>query len=265
MINWILQKNLTKPEILGYIKAALNEKDETWEEVEIIPFSKELPLIKNKAVINIPYGSTTFMLNACQNEDYKKGVFYNPATFTMSNYVEKWKDHVLNSGGQLILFGNIEKIKSAAKKKWFIRPNDDGKEFSGKVDTYDNLIKWSEKITQLDLPDFNKNTEVWMSEPKTIEKEWRLFIVDDEIISTSRYMLNGALDESDIDIPDEMLYFAKQRIKEYHLDDVYVMDIAEVENGFKIIECNCFNGTGFYKNDIGGIVRAVNRFVRKRT
>jgi hypothetical protein len=48
MINWILQKNLTKPEILERIKSALNGADETWEEVEVIPFLDEIPAIKNK-------------------------------------------------------------------------------------------------------------------------------------------------------------------------------------------------------------------------
>ena len=47
MINWILQKNLTKPEILERIKSVLNGKDEIWEEVEVIPFSNEIPEIEN--------------------------------------------------------------------------------------------------------------------------------------------------------------------------------------------------------------------------
>ena len=101
------------------------------------------------------------------------------------------------------------------------------------------MTKWSEKICNLGLPDFNSETEVWISEPKEIKKEWRLFIVDDEIVSTSRYMKNGELDKSAIDIPSEMIDFAQARIEEYRLDDIYVMDIAEVEEGFKLIECNC--------------------------
>ena len=41
------------------------------------------------------------------------------------------------------------------------------------------------------------------------------------------------------------------------------MDIAQIEDEFKLIECNCFNGTGFYMHDIEGVVRAVNDFVQK--
>ena len=263
MINWILQKNLTKSTDLDRIKSALNGEKEIWEEVEIIPISDKIPITRNEDSFKIIYGSTTFMLNAFKDEKLKKGVFYDPATFQMKNYVDKWKDNILNSKGQLLKFRELSKLKSAKDKTWFVRPNHDGKEFSGRVASFQELVTWSKKICDLDLPDFNKETEIWISEPKEIKKEWRLFIVDDEIVSVCRYMKNGDLDESATDLPTEMISFAKARIEEYRLDDVYVMDIAEVAEGFKLIECNCFNGTGFYTHDIEGIVRAVNDFVRK--
>lgn len=264
MINWILQINLTKSEIVDRIKSALNGQDEFYEEVIIIPFSEEVPHIKNKKAFNIIYGSTTFMLNAYKNDSLKSGVFFNPTKFQMRNYVEQWKDKVLNSDGELLKFGEISKLKSEQEKKWFIRPNNDGKAFSGKVESYKNLLNWSKEVCELNIPQLNSETEVWLSEPKKIQKEWRLFIVDNTIVSSSRYMNNGELDESEIDIPNEMIEFAKERISEYRIEDVYVMDIAETENQYKLIECNCFNGTGFYKHDIEKIIQAVNKFVKKK-
>ena len=265
MINWILQKNLTKSTDLKRIKSALDKDNATWEEVEIVPFSDEIPKTANKTSFNIIYGSTTFMLNAFKDKELKEGVFYNPGTFQMKNYVDKWKENILNFNGQLIKFGQLSELKSNKNQKWFIRPNHDGKEFSGRVETFEELTKWSKNICGLELPDFNSETEVWISEPKEIKKEWRLFIVDNEIVSTCRYMKNGELDESGTDIPNEMLSFAQTRIEEYRLHDVYVMDIAETKNEFKLIECNCFNGTGFYMHDIEGIVRAVNNFFSQKT
>lgn len=258
MINWILQKNLTKPEILIRIKNALNESEATWEEIEVIPFSETLPEIKHKNSRHIIYGSTTFMLNSFKDERYKDGVFYDPSTFQMENYVKQWGNHVLNSSGQLVTLGELKGIKSLDSQKWFLRPNHDGKEFSGRVDTFENLKIWSQKIIELDLPDFNSTTEVWISEPIKIEKEWRLFIVDDQIISASRYMENGMLSETNKDIPSEMIRFSEDRIKEYRLSDIYVMDVAAILGGYKIIECNCFNGTGFYQHDIEKIVKTIN-------
>ncbi len=264
MINWVLQKNLTKPEILDAIKTALNKPDELWEEVKIVPFAESFPPIKNQKAYLIIYGSTTFMLNAFSDKRLNKGVFYNPETFQMKNYVERWNHHVLNASGRLLKFGNVPNILSPPSKKWFVRPNMDSKIFSGKVDTFKNLSSWSDQVCKLNLPNFNEATEIWISETQKIEKEWRLFIVDDQIVSSSRYMNNGQLEVDKKDNPLEMLTFARNRISEYRLNDVYVMDIAQIDNSFKIIECNCFNGTGFYKHDIAGIVTAINDFIRTK-
>lgn len=53
MINWILQKNLTKPDILKKIQHALSAEDATFETIEVIPFSQKLPSPKNKDSFNI--------------------------------------------------------------------------------------------------------------------------------------------------------------------------------------------------------------------
>ena len=205
-------KNLTKPEILERIKSVLNGKDEIWEEVEVVPFSNEIPKIENEDSFKIIYGSTTFMLNAYESKELREGVFFEPTKFQMTNYVDKWKDKVLNSDGKLLKFGEIENLKSEEEKEWFIRPNNDGKEFSGKVETFEELKNWSNKVCQLDLPELNQNTEIWISEPKEIKKEWRLFVVDNEIVSASRYMNDGELDESENDIPASMIEFAKKEL-----------------------------------------------------
>lgn len=264
MINWILQKNLTKPAILERIKSVLNGKEETWEEVAVIPFSNDLPTIRYKNAFNIVYGSTTFMLNAFKNTDLRAGVFYDPTKFHMNNYVAQWKENVLNADGQIMKFGELTKLESIPERKWFLRPNDDGKGFSGRIDSFQELLNWSNRICKLDLPELNRETEIWIAAPKAIKKEWRLFIVDDEIVSVSRYMNKGVLAECELDRPKELMAFAKERIAEYRLADIYVMDIAETENTFKLIECNCFNGTGFYKHNVENIIQSVNRFIKKQ-
>ena len=264
MINWILQKNLTKPDVLNRIKNALKGEGESYEEVEIIPFSNEIPRIENMNAFKVVYGSTTFMVNAYEDPDFREGVFYNPDTFQMANYVKQWHSLVLNHEGQMIKFGEVSNLHSTAERKWFVRPNHDGKEFAGRVLTFQELVEWSDKICKLDLPDLNKETQIWISEPKAIEKEWRLFIVDNHIITASRYMYQGELSISSSDIPEEMLAFTRKLVAMYKLHDVYVMDIAKVDDIFKLIECNCFNGTGFYDHNIEKVIKAVNEIIRKK-
>ena len=202
------------------------------------------------------------MLTAIKDEKLREGVFYDSSKFQMKNYVEKWKEKVLNADGKLAKFGELNSVISNDTKKWFIRPNSDGKEFSGKVDTFGNIKKWSDKVCKLDLIELNKETLIWISEPKEIDKEWRIFIVDNEIISACRYMVLGKLDECENDIPEEMIKFTEDRIGEYQIEDIYVMDIAQVGKDYKIIECNCFNGTGFYKHDIESVIKSVNKLIK---
>ncbi len=260
-INWILQHNLTKPKVLEQIRSALTPPTETWEAIEMIPFSMELPSINNQADYHIFYGSTTLMLTAYQDATYNKYVFYNEDNFTMSNYVKQWKDNVLNADGQLMTLGELTNLKG--NEAYFIRPNADSKLFSGQLDTAENLKIWANKMLLLELPDFKANTQIWIATPKVILKEWRVFIVDDKIISASRYMRDGELDIDITDLPNDLLDFTKEQIKTYRLHDVYVMDIAQMPNGYKIIECNCFNACGFYQHNIGQIVEAINNLVTR--
>lgn len=263
-INWVLQKNLTKSEILTRIKNIVDTDNESWEEIEVVPFSGELPKLTKKGLVNIPYGSTSLMLNASKDSSYSNGLFYDPSKFKISNYVKAWKKNMLNFDGLLTTFGEIESLDYQMNKNIFIRPNHDGKEFEGRVDSFTNILNWSKKISKLNIVELNQSTEVWISSPKNIEKEWRIFIVDNTIISSCRYMSNGLLDEDSTDSPIEMIKFIEDRINEYKLDDVYVMDIAKSENKYKIIECNCFNGTGFYNHNIEAIVIAINNLVRRK-
>ena len=46
-INWILQVNLTKEKVLDEIRKTLIHDGISFEEVKVIPFSDELPYIKN--------------------------------------------------------------------------------------------------------------------------------------------------------------------------------------------------------------------------
>ena len=38
------------------------------------------------------------------------------------------------------------------------------------------------------------------------------------------------------------------------------MDIGETANIYKLIECNSFNGTGFYDHNIESVIQAINEF-----
>ncbi len=59
-----------------------------------------------------------------------------------------------------------------------------------------------------------------------------------------------------------MINFTPQCIDQYTPHTIFVMDIAETNEGFKIIECNCFNGTGFYGHDIKAIIQSITNHLK---
>lgn len=262
-IHWIVQQNLTREATLNEVRNALRNDQVSFEEVKIIPFSDELPEVKESPDFKIFYGSTTLVLNAYKNEAFSEGIFYDKNTFSLKNYFDKWGRSMLNVDSEICTFGDI--VKGDYKKgNWFIRPIFDDKSFSGRVMSAREIEDFEQSLAASNNPYLDETTLVAISSPKEIEKEWRHFIVNKEIVSSSRYAENGMLSKSSSDVPSSLLAFVHERCEEYTPNDVFVMDTALHNGEYKIVECNCFNDTGFYDHDISRIISKVNEHVRKR-
>ena len=261
-IRWILQQNLIREAVLEQVKQALTNDNTPFEEVKIIPFSDELPEISDSNDFKVFYGSTTLVLNAYANVNYTEGIFYDKVIFSMENYFEKWGKHMLNYDSEILTFNEI--VNKYSTGDWFVRPIFDDKSFSGRVMSAQEIKHLKESLTASNNPYLDEHTLVTISKPKTIHKEWRHFIVGKEIVSTSRYAEHGKLSKSSADVPPDLLEFVKARCHEYVPNDIFVMDTALHNDAFKIVECNCFNDTGFYDHDISKIIAKVNTEIRQK-
>ncbi|MEJ1241058.1 ATP-grasp domain-containing protein [Chryseolinea sp. T2] len=255
-IKWIVQKNLIKPSLLAEFRAAFAELQIDFEEITVIPFSQELPEF-SPADVNVFYGSSTLMLNAWEHPRFRNGLFFNPHDFTIENYLKRWGNKMLNSDGIIAPLGTFVEKLTDSEVNWFLRPNGDDKSFSGMIMSTSDIRKWYSSINSGDSPIVNSDVVVLGAPVKEIVREWRNFIVNCRVVDSSRYMLNGQKDVSREDVPKEMIDFAENCAREYSPHRIFVLDVAETRAGYKIIECNCFNGTGFYDNDVKEIVSKV--------
>lgn len=262
-INWILQKNLIKAEIVNTIKQTLQESHIPFEEVEIIPFSDELPQIKNEDAFNIFYGSTTLIFNALKIKKFRKGIFYNAATFNIKNYVEKWGERMLNAESIFTTFEEFALKYYDDSKELFIRPIEDDKAFSGTVMKFEEIKNFATNLQDSNNPYLTLTTKICISDPKSIQKEWRSFIVNKKVVSATRYITHEELNISVSDVPDRLIQFIEESCEIYNLHPIFVMDIALCDDKYYIIECNCFNGTGFYQHDIKKIIYEINEYLLK--
>ncbi len=148
-------------------------------------------------------------------------------------------------------------------KDWFIRPVDDSKEVAGNVESERDIILMAERVLALDEDEIPKgslrhDTQLMLTEPVRILQEWRLWVVDGQVVTYSLYK-EGARVIYRHEIDDAALLFAQ------HLIDInpdysqaYVIDICRTKDGLKMLETNCINASGFYEADLVKLVEAIN-------
>lgn len=262
-INWIIQRNLIDDKTLEGLKNAAVKDKASYQEVYIIPFSDDLDIEYNSNFINIFYGTTTLMMNAYKVSEYRKGVFYDYDRFQMKQYLDEWKNRMLNYDGKVLTISELIEEKYNDNDEFFIRPNDDTKAFSGYVTKF---AEFKETINCADgqNPYYRMDLLILVCKPKQIEKEWRNIIVNGKVVSSSRYSVYGKKSVDNRDIPDEMIKFAEDCCRIYTPHDVFVMDVALSSGNYYIIECNCFNDSGFYDHDLEEIVKNINDYMRSR-
>ena len=254
-IQWVVQNNLTKAELMDDLKGGCNAIGVDHIEVKVIPFSDELPDFPEKKH-SIYYGSTTMMYNIFKrhkNSLYNPGLFFDEYTFTMENYFEQWGKHMLNYDAGITTFEELMSKEYEKDHLLFIRPNDDSKSFAGEVVEFERVGKWYENLIGFENINLTLSTKIVAGEPYKIKKEWRLWIVNEVVIASSQYKDGQSLKKVE-GAPKEVIDFAEARCKEYTPHDIFVMDICLCGDELFILECGCVNSAGFYASKVHDIV-----------
>lgn len=61
-----------------------------------------------------------------------------------------------------------------------------------------------------------------------------------------------------------MVDIAKEYAKLYQPHEIFTMDLVETDNGVKIVEYNCWNGSGLYHCDKIKLFKEVNDFIKNK-
>lgn len=265
--RWIIQdKNYATGDREQIIEAC-NRLNIPCEQITVVPFSTALPEFPlDNEYENIYYGSTTMMDRIYRDFNQPKGLFYNHETFSMKNYIEKWGQHMLSSEAQVLTFEAFRNADYPLGQEFFIRPDADSKSFAGMVLEFKEIQEWYDRIISENVVELNPKTKILAGPAYHIEKEWRNYIVNGKVVTSSLYRKNFNLHKSNTDIPKEMIAYVEERCKEYQPHDVFAMDIAKCkgEHEYYIIECGCMNSVGFYHCDIFKYVEALSNYVIKR-
>jgi len=259
-VKWVIQKTLVGDKTLHELSDAITQSGATCEYIELAPFSTELHYESTDGLIPIIYGSTTFMLLASQHEYLSAGVFFDESKFLMSEYIMQWNSRVLNNDAVIIKAGEINNLKFSNDQMFFVRPNDDSKAFAGTLMSFQDFKTMINGVLN-ENPFITSDTELALCSPKDIGEEWRNIIVHGKVISSCRYRFFEETGIDEDDVPDAMICFVESLCKSFTPHDVFVMDVCECEGEYFVIECNCFNGSGFYNKALSKIVIAVNAYI----
>ncbi|MGI4870259.1 MAG: ATP-grasp domain-containing protein [Janthinobacterium lividum] len=126
--------------------------------------------------------------------------------------------------------------------------------------SFGQLRAWHQQLAQLPEADLTPATSLLFSSPKVLEKEWRHVVVAGRVVASVRYLWQGELRVSVADVPPALLAFVAECLACYQPHEVVVLDTALAAGKYVIIECNCFNCTGFYHTDVTASIAAVTEW-----
>jgi hypothetical protein len=247
-VQWVLQR-FEDTERLGDVLAARGIAH-SWHDV--VPFVGQLvpePVIDDPGAV-ILFGSYTLWRHA-EARGWRPGVI-RVAPFV---HEEAWKPFLMNGRAVFVRVGEIAEWLPEDDRQWFIRPVGDDKEVAGNVRSAARIREMARKVMALDAEEtpegsLRHDTLMMLAPPARILREWRIWVVKDEIVTYSLYREGGrVIYRSEID-PDA-LGFARDLIaRNEGYACAYVMDICRVAEGLRLLETNCINAAGFYAADI---------------
>jgi hypothetical protein len=274
---WVVQNNLYNE--AGYVRfiEALDRFSSNYIVVKPVPFfdlllpddfdsatmsvedTKEVEIDGSQLIVVM---GAHYLSKIAKQRGWLPGTFHNE-NFDFNIWREGYgRDNILNYDS---IVGTLETIQNTFEDdNIFVRPLHDTKSFAGNVMTKEAFEAWRDKVRNYPYQDeqkINMNLEVVISSPKVIYSEYRFFIVNGKIVTQSLYRRGGKL-ISDDNVDERVINFVRYMIQVWEPSVAYVLDVAETPDGFKVIEINTFNSSGFYACDVQKIVIAIEDLVK---
>jgi hypothetical protein len=250
-VRWVVDKNLLFDDDFEKFKNAC--------EILGIEFC-ELESVIMDEKINFYYADIP-VIRRLYKESNSVGVFFNEDEFTMENYLNKWGENTLNPYAKFTTLNEFSAQQYSDESFWFIKPNADGKKFAGTILPFKKIKDWQNNIKGIYEPIIEGETQIMISPPSIIKKEWRNFIVDGKVVTSSVYKYFFEDLESP-DAPEEVIKFAEDMCNEYQPSKIFVMDVALCGDKYYIVECNCINCSAPYKCDIDKLVEGITNYIK---
>lgn len=207
------------------------------------PIDENQPIITNGSIM---------LSNIAKTKGWTPGSLFN------DNFSYKiWSEHY----GNLLINKNatVTTLKEAiiTSDKIFARPVLDNKAFNGKVFTKEEFLKLQENSKNLKSGFVRPETEILISQPKNIGQEHRHYIVDGEIVTSSRYKFAGQANFKE-GCDDKVLDVVQKAINIWTPARAFVLDTYIAGDEIGIVEIGCICHAGLYDADLMKLVCALD-------
>lgn len=258
---WAIQKYLVNDlDSEGFLDSIV-QSGRSYVFVDVKPFDYDnIPDITHDGPI-IPYGGTKFIDKLRHTKNWK--CWFND-NFRYKIYLEKFGKYMFNSDGVPMCMRDFCPSNYPGIDYLFIRPDKDLKEFAGNNIKPEDFIIWYRKLQDKKNGfDIGEDTEIIVAKSSRIDREWRVFVVNGEPISGSRYR-NDHYMSINKDVPAEVYEFVCSMVRIWVPSQVFVMDICELNGELYILELGDFHSAGWYDTDKKRVIEAVSEFAESR-
>jgi hypothetical protein len=250
-MHWVVQNNLFNERGFHALMGALEHGDIPHTLVKVIPFGGGIePSVEVTGPVMV-MGSLTLTRYA-RERGWTPGAFLND-NFDFRVWQRHLGRHLLNAGATVHRFADVPRQPGP----FFIRPCLDDKAFSGMVTTWEDFVGWREKALALEeYVNVTPDTPVAVSEPKEIQREYRMVVVDGRVVTGTRYKLGERVVGS-AEVEPEVYAFTQRMADLWSPDRAYVLDVFMHGGALYVGEINNLNSAGFYAYDVGKMVAAI--------
>lgn len=208
----------------------------------------------------LSFGSISFIREARKHLQHQPLAYYSDERFYYSRYAHKLPaEWMLNTGGVFLPCTSVLTMLPKLQlwfggQQFFMRPDSGSKVFTGQMIDYADGEKQIEALSR--VSSLTLDTMVYVAAEQAIEAEYRLFIVNRQVMGGSFYSFDQ--EASSLPIPHEVLELAHAVARHaWQIDIAYSCDIAMTAQGARVVELNAGSTSGFYNSDAKVIIEAM--------
>lgn len=209
----------------------------------------DVPIDETQAIIT---NGSIMLSNIGKAKGWIPGSLFNEK-FSYKVWGKEYEDLLINKNAV------VSSLRNATIKNntVFARPVLDNKTFNGRVFTKEEFLIFQKNSIDLKPGFAHPDTEILISKPKKIGQEHRHYIVDGEIITSSRYKFAGTPNFHE-GCDKEVLEVVQKAINKWQPARAFVLDTYISNSEIGIVEIGCICHAGMYHADLIKLVMALD-------